>query len=273
MPSQPRLADSAPAPQARGGIWLSAAASPYTCFMFKLPLPRVLAVLCVVVFTGLCRGGEDKDAWFTVEMLGQRAGWMHTTTSTKGDRITTSSKMHMTIKRGEATISVSEETEFVETAAGKPVSMKGVQSLSAAPTTTRYTFKEDGSIEMESDVKGQHSKETFAKPEGVWLTPAAADRYFLERFRSGAKEIKLRMIDPTSGPRPVTVTRKDFEKTSITLDGKKLDVTKLTSVTNAGLLIPNVTATEYIDQDGEIVRTDTSFGVWDLKILATTREK
>ena len=41
-------------------------------------LPRVvLAAFSLLVMTGFARAGDDKDNWFIVEMLGQRAGWMH----------------------------------------------------------------------------------------------------------------------------------------------------------------------------------------------------
>src|SRR5436190_1277382 len=105
-------------------------------------LPRLFALLAVLILTSLTRAGgvgEDKDNWFIVEMLGQRAGWMHATTATKGNEITSISKMHLEIKRGEAVIKVSMDSTFVETASGKPISMTSVETLSATPTTKHYT--------------------------------------------------------------------------------------------------------------------------------------
>jgi hypothetical protein len=235
-----------------------------------LKLPRLLSLLAILVLATIARAGDDKDNWYTVEMLGKRAGWMHTTVVTKGDNITTVSKMHLAIKRGDTTLKVSMDSTFLETAAGKPISMTAIQSLSAAPTTNTYTFKDDGSIELVAIQSGQKSTKSFPKPEGVWLTPAAADRYFLERFRSGAKEIKLRSIDPLEGPTPILITRTGFEKTNISLDGRKLDVTKITV---ANSITPLVTSTDYVDESGETVRTDTNMGILQLKVLATSREK
>jgi hypothetical protein len=238
--------------------------------MLRTPLPRLFSLIAVLVFAGVSRAGDDKDNWFIVEMLGQRAGWMHSTTATKGDQVTSTSKMHLAIKRGETVIKVSMDSLFVETAAGKPISMAAVESLSATPTVKTYTFQEDGTIELVTEQNGQQSKETFAKPDGVWLAPAAADRYVIERFKSGAKEIKVRSIDPLSGPKPVSVTRSGFEKATITLEGRKLDVTKVKSTNSVA---PLVSSTEYLDENGEAVRTDTNLGILALKILATTREK
>jgi hypothetical protein len=238
--------------------------------MLRTPLPRLFSLIAVLLFASVSRAGDDRDNWFTVEMLGQRAGWMHATTVTTSDQVTSTSKMHLAIKRGETVIKVSMDSTFIETASGKPISMTAVESLSAQPTTKTYTFKDDGTIELVTQQNGQRSTEKFAKPDGVWLTPAAADRYFVERFKSGAKEIKIRSIDPLEGPKPVTITRTGFEKTTITLDGHKLDVTKINA---ANSVAPLVGSTEYVDENGETVRTDTNLGIMALKILATTRDK
>src|SRR5262245_32185184 len=145
-------------------MYTALAVTPYTWPMPRIPLPRLLAVLCVVVAASLARAGDDKDSWYIVEMLGQRAGWMHSTTATKDEKITSATKMHLEIKRGEATIRVAMESTFVETASGKPVSMSSVESLSAAPITKSYTFKEDGSIELVSEQNGTKSTHTLPKP-------------------------------------------------------------------------------------------------------------
>jgi Transglutaminase-like superfamily len=232
-------------------------------------LPRLLAVLCVLVLTGLARAGDEKDSWYVVEMLGKRAGWMHASTSTGNGRITTVSKMHLEIKRGESSVKVAIDSTFVETDSGKPVSMTSTQNASAAPITDSYTFNEDGTIALVSDQGGRRTTKTFPKPEGVWLTPAAADRYFLERFKAGAKEIKLRTMDPALGPKVIAITRSGFEKTTIELDGRKLEVTKMASDNSA----EPVPTTEYMDESGEMVRSDTSMGFLSLRILAATREK
>jgi hypothetical protein len=238
--------------------------------MSRLSLTRLVAALCFVVLTSVCRAGEDKDDWYIVEMLGQRAGWMHSATTTKDGQITSISKMHLEIKRGEATIKVAMDSSFVETDAGKPVSMASTEAMSADPTVKTYTFNDDGTIEMVSEQKGRKTTQKFDKPEGVWLTPAAADRYFVERFKSGAKEIKVRSMDPAEGPKPLTITRTGFEKDSITVEGRKIDVTRISSTTSVA---PLVTTIEYVDENGEMVRSDTNLGIMALKISATTREK
>src|SRR5205085_478157 len=110
--------------------------------MARFPL-RVFVTLCVLVLGSVARAGDDKDSWYIVEMLGKRAGWMHSSTSTKDGKITSISKMHMEIKRGEASVKISIDSTWVETESGKPVSMSCTQRTSAEPTTDSYTFNED----------------------------------------------------------------------------------------------------------------------------------
>src|SRR2546423_4308558 len=98
-------------------------------------LLRLVVGLCVLVLGSVARAGDDKDSWYLVEMLGKRAGWMHSTTSTNEGKIASVSKMHLEIRRGDSTVKIAMDSTFVETEAGKPVSMTSVESLSSAPTT------------------------------------------------------------------------------------------------------------------------------------------
>ncbi len=161
------------------------------------------------------------------------------------------------------------ESSFVETKSGKPISMTAVKKLGATPTTDTYTFSDDGSIKLDSVTSGQHTKSTLPKPEGAWLTPAAADTYFRERFKAGAKEIKVRSIDPIGGAAPVLVTSTSFEKTTLTINGHAIDAVKMNIINS---MEPTPT-TQYVDADGEVIRTEADMGILKVLMTATTREK
>jgi hypothetical protein len=196
---------------------------------------------------------------------------MHSTVVTSGDKITTSTKMQLDLKRGPIALAISMESSFIETADGKPISMTAVKKMGATPIVETYTFKPDGSLELTSRQGDAAPHVTqVPKPDGEWLAPAAADRYVTEKFKSGAKEIKVRSIDPLEGATPVDSTRTGFDKSTIDIGGRKLEVVKVAVETSAA---PGVKSTEYDDSEGELVKSETQMGGLSVVMTATTREK
>jgi hypothetical protein len=248
------------------------------CYTCPIPKPLhaarlcrpVLLTLALCLLTGLARAGQTEERWYIVEMMGSRSGWMRSTQTTTDTTITTDTELKLEIKRGPAEINISMAGSFVETIDGKPVSMSSTQTMASIPVSQRYTFLEDGSIEHTSEQNGAVKTVTVPKPEGVWLTPAAAERYVLQRMKSGAEEITVRSMDPSTGPKPFSSTRSGFEKASITALGKPVQATKI-MVKNS--IVPTVKSIEYIDDDGELVRSETNLGGLALTMVAATKEE
>src|SRR5690349_3934741 len=117
----------------------------------------ILAAAVPALMSPACWGADDYERWYTLEMGGKRAGYMHALQKTAEGQITTSTKIVVQLGRGDAAVGISMEGSFVETADGKPVSMESVQRLGKAPVTTRYTFTPKG-LEVESDQAGQVTK-------------------------------------------------------------------------------------------------------------------
>src|SRR5690348_4038941 len=104
-------------------------------------LPRFLAAaIALLLALPACLRADDYDRWYAVEMAGGRAGWMHTAQKTDGDTITTTSETKLSFARSQASISVSMEGRFVETAAGKPISMHTEMKFGTVPTIMDCTF-------------------------------------------------------------------------------------------------------------------------------------
>ena len=164
------------------------------------------------------------------------------------------------------------ESSFIETTDGKPVRMTAVKQLSAKPITDHYVFQDDGSIKLTTDQDGAARTNTLPKPDGVWLTPAAADA---STSCSGSSPPAQRKSPsarwtPFEGATPITMTRSGFEKTTLTIDGRKVDATKVTVDTSAA---PGIKSTEYVDGEGELIRSETMMGGIGVNMIATTREK
>lgn len=213
-------------------------------------------IVALSLFIVIRSADAQTTRWYAVELFGSRAGVMKQTEERKGDSIVSSSDMSFDINRGAMKISISMQSSFTETAEGKPVAMRSVQNMGLKPMTQEFEFKADG-VHLTTLQGDQRSERTLATPAGDWLTPAAADRFMTQRFKSGAREIKLTSIDPSNGLTPVTTTRRIGEKSKMTAMGREIEVTRCTSVVSSA---PGIESVEWLDEEGVLVKTETQMG-------------
>lgn len=230
---------------------------------------RLAAAILLYVLAPLAAFAQTADRWYVVEMMGGKAGWMHTFDLETDTTVTTTSKTHFSLARGGAGLSITIESEFVEGRDGKPISMKAVQKLGKNEIISEYTFTPEG-IRLKSTQEGETTERTLPNPEGTWLAPAAAERYVQQRFKSGAKEITVRTMDPSNGPTVVTAVRTGFEPEKLTIAGRELDVVK--TVVEMSVM-PGAKSTEYIDAEGELVKSRTLVGGLAVTMTRSTREE
>jgi transglutaminase-like putative cysteine protease len=212
--------------------------------------------------------GEPDERWFIVEMLGQRAGWMRSVRTTTPETVTSVAEMRFSLKRGQIQLDISMDSAFVETPEGKPISMESVQKFGATSVKQSYTFKEDG-VELTTTQAGQTRTSQLELPEGTWLPPAAAERYVRQRLKSGAEEIVVRTVDPLSGITPITSTRAGFERTTVECMGKTIDATRC-SVEMSN--VPGIKSTEFVDGEGELVKSETAMQGMSIVMVRATEE-
>ncbi|MFG0285060.1 MAG: transglutaminase family protein [Phycisphaerales bacterium JB039] len=233
-------------------------------------LPRfpILALAAAALLLAPLRAlAEDLDLWFTIELAGQKAGWQRLTTTTDGDRITSRSELRMSVRRGQATTDLAFLSEFVETAAGEPVSMRAEDRTGQTPIVTEYTFNAETIEVVSRQGAGEPQRSEVALPEGRWLPPGAAAEYLIQRLGAGADKVTLRTMDPTLGPQAITVTRDLIEKTTVTAGPpgaeRQYEVWRCNvrqSVAEDLLTI------EMIDARGVPVITETKLGGLDMRI-------
>jgi len=89
-----------------------------------LCLPRVAA------------GEESRERWFVIEMMGSRAGWMHTAVRTEEERIVSTDKMLLSLNRADTPITIELTTEWIETPRGEPVSARVAQTFGGQLSVT-----------------------------------------------------------------------------------------------------------------------------------------
>jgi transglutaminase-like putative cysteine protease len=238
-------------------------------------LSALLALLAVAPLThgewGGWRGGDGEfkpeEHWFVVEMQGQRCGHMHAQTAKDGERFISTSEMRLEIKRGQIRMPITIATEFVETAAGKPVRMKSETKLGALPTIEEYLFKPDG-VEVTHIGTGYRNVEHKPLPEGEWLTPMGMERAIAAKIAEGAKEIAVRSIEPSSGLKPATTTMTLLERAPLDVIGKTVPSIKWKAKNE---FVPAADSIEYTDEQGAPLRSETSIGLVKIILIRADR--
>lgn len=211
---------------------------------------------------------KSEDRWYVVELSGSRTGFMHVQTRETPSDITTKTRMQMAIARGDLKIEIKMDSETVETLDGKPIRMISKSKMAQMAQEQTWTFK-DGQIEVATTQAGRTSTRTIPVPTEAWLTPGAAERFGREQLKAGAKEIVIKTMDPQMGPTVVTSTRTGFEPTTLDIGGEKVETLKTKVSLNAGSM--PIDSTEYIDSDGNLIRSITSMGGLEVVMTKTTK--
>ncbi|MCW5776368.1 MAG: transglutaminase domain-containing protein [Phycisphaeraceae bacterium] len=227
-------------------------------------LVRIVLSLCLTLAATV--RAADHDRWYTVEIDGQRAGWMHASQTTADGRITTTTRMEVAIRRGTTPVSIALTTRFVETEAGEPVEMSVDQRLGSEPVAVRYRFGAEG-VGVETTQGGRTTRGTLPAPEGRWLPPAAASRYLEQRLAAGADPIVLRTMDPQGGPTVIEIRREGLEATTIEVLGRSLDA--LRCRTSSSDMPVGSSTVEVIDRRGVSLRTELDLGGMKMAMYAT----
>jgi transglutaminase-like putative cysteine protease len=240
--------------------------------LFNRALTAVMLALALLL-PSLARA-DDYDRWYAVDLAGQRAGWMHASQYTAGDRITTRNEVAFELGRGQVQLSVSIKASFIESAAGKPIAMDATLKLGATPTLMHAVYTEQD-IQVDITKAGKTTHSTRPLPDGTWLTPAAATSFVRQRLLAGAVEMTVRAIDPggsmddpTTMLEPSVITRRDCRPATVEALGKTVKVTRCITTTSTQ---PGVESTEYLDELGVPVKTELSLGA--IPIVATAADR
>ncbi len=226
--------------------------------------------LCVVLlsFLGGASFGQSTERYYIMEIGGDRAGWMRETTTKADGLITSAAEMQMSVKRGPIEITISFETEFVETEGHEPVSMRSEQVMGSLPIETSYRFRPEG-VEVTTVQNGRSSTHLRPTPGGDWITPAQADALLKQALTQRDESVTVTSLDPAMGLTPITTTRRGFEEATIEVLGKTVPGFSSTSTTS---IAPGSVSTEFLDRDGNLLRSTMSFGGMEITTIAAERE-
>lgn len=209
--------------------------------------------------------GKITERWYLLQFQGSRAGHMWVREEEAPDALREWTTMEMSIKRGETVVSVKVESTVVEDPNGTLRSITSSMSLGAAPTVTKYEFKGD-KVEVTTTTGGKSTTNTVDRPEGDWVGPIAAEKQAAKQLAAGATEIKVRTLDASLGLKPIEYTRTvDDRAAKIEVLGKVVPAVKWTSTVD---IMPGVETTEYVDGEGQPLKTEINFGVMKMDLVA-----
>lgn len=229
---------------------------------------RIVLVVMLAIALGrpVLAAGER---WYIVEIDGAKAGWAREVEREEGGVITSESEMRFELKRMGQDFAVAMETRFVETIRGEPVEMTSIQSLGRQEVRETWTFIAGNEVRQVSESAGRRTEKTVPRPEGDWLTPAAARRHVLDRMRAGDQTISFTTIDPSAGLATLRITQTFLGRRDVQAAGKSLHALEW-QVENS--LLPGVTGREFTDDAGEALRQEIDFGGMTLVLLASEKE-
>jgi len=214
------------------------------------------------------RGGEQswrlvEDHWYVMSIADSTAGWMHATTETDGARYRTTTETLLRMNRMNALTQVHIEGEFIETAAGRPISMASMQTMSTQTVRTEWQFKDDG-VHLKVRQGDRTTTRVLPKPQGKWLPPYAAEQYYRKRRQAKAEEITYRTMSPGDGYEVITMTSRFVGQGEHEVNGRTVPVTIWSSRTSA---LP-VDQTEKYSTDNVLVywEADVPFGTMSMQL-------
>ncbi len=228
------------------------------------------AVLCFLTAAPALAAQAVSDDWYVLLNGEDRLGYMHSTTQEDGDRITSTQQMKLAVGRAGATIEISVESRFVETAQGDPIEAWSVLNMGGTPLTGHAAFNDDGIAYTVRQGDGAPSVVNMPLPEPGWLPPAALERYVTQRLNAGDQEIAVRAMDIANGPRVVEMSMQVEGEQDIEVYGRTVPAV----VWNAQVsMMPGVALREYVGRDGRRIKSTVELmpGV-SLTILLADRD-
>ena len=234
---------------------------------------RSVLVLLVAALVGLVPAAAWADDWqlleehwYVVELAGQKAGWMTTSVYSDGERYRSDSQVRLRLGRGPATAAIDLDSSFVETHLGEPVQLKFVQKMGHQALQTEWEFVGDHVVQT-TEQAGRETVTEHPLPEGDWLTPMAAGKYWLDQQQAGAREMTYRIIDPQNGLSPIGVTHRFVDDQFMQRDGQTIAVTVWETTTE---LLP-VAATEKYDSQGTLMYQAVNAGFGEMIMRIATK--
>jgi len=205
-----------------------------------------------VLVLGVSATAEPADEWYVLLNGADRLGYLHASTEEADGRIISHQTMKLAVGRAGATIEISVESSFVETADGAPVEARSVLNMGGTPLTGHAVFTDSAIQYTVRQGGGAPSTVNKPLPEPGWLPPAALERYVAKRLEAGDQEISVRTMDIAGGPQVVTMTMRVAGEEDIEVYGRTVPAVVWDAEVS---MMPGVAMREYVGHDGRRLKT------------------
>lgn len=246
----------------------------------RRPAPLVSVFLAAVSLSVLVATGGAQEAqpdrwepqqeyWYTLELAGATAGWMHQAVFFDGERYRSESESSFKVSRGPIELEVTISSAFLETHEGEPLELSFVQDMSLQSVDTRWVFEDDKVLSIATQ-GGREIRRELPLPEESWLTPMAIHRHWLAQRRAGAEEITYRAITGETGTNPITFRHVLIGEEKASLPGR--DDVPITIWKTTNSLMPGITSTSKFTGDGELVYEEVALPFGRMITRLSTKE-
>ncbi|MGQ0629067.1 MAG: transglutaminase-like domain-containing protein [Phycisphaerales bacterium] len=239
----------------------------------RFPLVRLLTLATAILGLSLRTLGGDapaSDRYYVVQMLGKKAGHARLMQAPDGENLKTLNEMALEIKRGPIAVKLAMTSEWLETAAGEPLSFRTLRALGASPVEKTYTFRKDD-ITVKTLSQGRVTESTLPRPAPGWLPPGAAARKVAAALKAGESTIELKSLDEgMGGGLQVSTTTYTIAERETTVEvlGKSVPAIRWSSEVD---LMPGAKSVEFVDATGLVLRSEVDFGGLKLVQIAADR--
>eukprot|EP00752_Nemacystus_decipiens_P013598 g12056.t1 len=193
---------------------------------------------------------ESYEAWFVLNIGGEKAGHMHVTLKQDGDKIVNSSAMKIAIKRGQAEMTIEQSSSFVETLDHQPIKATSSMALGAMATQQVLDFTGE-TWKLTTTTAGNTSTIDVDQPKADWLTPGALSVFMEAAIERGDEEVSVSMLDLSTGVKPISITMKRGDRADIEVFGKIVPATKWVTTMSA---MPGLEIEQWSDETGQPVK-------------------
>lgn len=219
------------------------------------------AALTLVLAPAAARAESETD-YYAAYLNGQKIGYMVDQRQADGDTVTSRETIHMTLSRGQATITVRVARTYVESAEGEPRSFTVEQQMSGMTARTVGRIR-DGQIKMERQVGQTVQQATVPYPDGA-LMPEGVRLLEQQKGQEPGTEYTIRQFDPDSAT-AVEVETVVGERETVDVLGTEYEAARINAVLNAnGTKFPT---TVHVTEDGKPVRVEMSFSGLKITML------
>lgn len=191
--------------------------------------------------------GTFFDDWYAVMLGGQKAGYMHASSTRKADKIKTATEMQFEMGRAGTSVKIGVTSATYAEIDGTPLGFATETDMSQMRMSIRGKIA-DGKIKLISEQMGNKTENTIDYPSGA-LMPWALFLFQYEKGYAPGTEYAVEVYDPTTNQNSgLDMHISVGQKETIDLFGQKVEAIRVNSILDSGM--GKIRSTSHIDDTG-----------------------